>query len=159
MQTRARSTMNHISVDEFSNLLSRYSLDANYIKERSILKQIRDNWMDIIGPIYTSKTYPASFKNGILYITVVHSSYSMEITFLKKDILEKVGKITFLYDMSIKKLVAKVGNIPQNRSSIKYPQQENVPTKNIPPEYLEIIAKEEDPEAKKKLLELLQILA
>ena len=69
------------------------------LSERGYLKQcleaeIISQWPDIVGEKIADVTECTDVRNGIMYVKVSSSSWRNEISFLKKEIMDKIKKET-----------------------------------------------------------------
>ena len=69
-----------------NRLLKQYGLEGKLIEYT-----IAEKWEDIAGKIIASHTYPAGLHHRILYVIVDSSVWLQELTFYKKDLIEKVN--------------------------------------------------------------------
>ena len=69
------------------------------LSERGYLKQcleaeIISKWPDLVGERIAEVTECTDVRNGIIYVRVFSSSWRNEISFLKKEIMDKIKKET-----------------------------------------------------------------
>lgn len=69
------------------------------LSERGYLKQcleveIIKRWPDIVGERISNVTECTDARDGVLYVRVFSSSWRNEISFLKKEIIDKIKKET-----------------------------------------------------------------
>lgn len=67
------------------------------LSERGYLKQcleveIMKKWPDIVGEKISKVTECTDVRGGVVYVRVFSSSWRNEISFLKKEILDKIKK-------------------------------------------------------------------
>lgn len=72
------------------------------------LLQIR--WREIVGPQIASHTYPAEIRFDTLHLTVDSAVWMHQLSFLKKEILEKCNRL--LGKASIRKIQLRTGPLP-----------------------------------------------
>ena len=69
------------------------------LSERGYLKQcleaeIIKNWPDIVGDRLAKVSECADVRGGVVYVRVFSSSWRNEVSFLKKEILDKIKRET-----------------------------------------------------------------
>ena len=69
------------------------------LSERGYLKQcleaeIINRWPDLVGERIADVTECRDVKSGVIYVKVSSSSWRNEISFLKKEIMDKIKKET-----------------------------------------------------------------
>ncbi len=67
------------------------------LKRKKLYKKINENlvivhWKEIVGDELIRYTNPSYIKNGILFIDVTNSMWAHHLTFLKRDIIDKVNR-------------------------------------------------------------------
>lgn len=72
-------------------------LAKEFLKKVNLLKKVEDNkavelWPKVVGEIISSRTRACAVYNGILKVAVGNSSWSQELSYLKKDILERLNE-------------------------------------------------------------------
>ncbi|MCG3112047.1 MAG: DUF721 domain-containing protein [Candidatus Manganitrophus sp. SB1] len=72
------------------------------------LLQIR--WREIVGPQIASHTYPAEIRFDTLHLTVDSAVWMHQLSFLKKEIIEKCNRL--LEKASIRKIQLRTGPLP-----------------------------------------------
>lgn len=72
------------------------------------LLQIR--WREIVGPQIASHTYPAEIRFDTLHLTVDSAVWMHQLSFLKKEILEKCNRL--LGKESVRKIQLRTGPLP-----------------------------------------------
>ncbi len=72
------------------------------------LLQIR--WREIVGPQIASHTYPAEIRFDTLHLTVDSAVWMHQLSFLKKEIIEKCNRL--LGKASIQKIQLRTGSLP-----------------------------------------------
>ncbi len=90
------------SPEKIDAVLISYLSDRGYLslfKEYSVIY----HWKEIVGEEIASISNCDVVENGILYVTVKSSVWRQEISFLKKDILQKIK--TFVQCNSIYDIV------------------------------------------------------
>lgn len=67
-------------------LLRQYGLEGKVIEYT-----IAEKWEEIAGKIIASHTYPAGLHHKRLYVIVDSSTWVQELSFYKKELIEKVN--------------------------------------------------------------------
>lgn len=53
--------------------------------------RLKTDWAKIVGPTIAEKASPISYKNKILYVWVVNSTWMNQLFYARKEILKKVN--------------------------------------------------------------------
>ncbi|MCL1926960.1 MAG: DUF721 domain-containing protein, partial [Syntrophorhabdaceae bacterium] len=69
--------------------IERYLASLN-IPEVSVLVSLRKAWPSIMGPLLSSKTFPARFRNSVLTIMVRNHTWAQELQMSKPMLLSKI---------------------------------------------------------------------
>jgi predicted nucleic acid-binding Zn ribbon protein len=79
--------------EKLNSILNSFLSSKGYLsscKEFSVITQ----WKEIVGESVASVSYCENVENGILYVKVSSASWRQELSFLKRDILSKIGAVT-----------------------------------------------------------------
>ncbi len=68
------------------------------------------HWREIVGPQIASHTYPAEIRFDTLYLLVDSAVWMHQLSFLKKEIIEKCNRL--LESAPIRKLSLRTGQLP-----------------------------------------------
>lgn len=141
-----------IQLADLGNLLDSLKVNPeNYINS-FVINNLQRFWSEIVGAGLVNSTTPYYYKDHALTIFISHDSYRMELLFIKDMVLKNCNKYTGEY--SIKFLKFKIGNI-QPVSKVTCKRKTNSENKEY---LLAILEKEKDPQANKKLKELIDYL-
>lgn len=81
------------SPEKLNSILNTFLSSKGYLsscKEYSVIS----HWKEIVGDSVAAVSYCENVENGILYVRVLSSSWRQELSFLKKDIISKIGTFT-----------------------------------------------------------------
>jgi hypothetical protein len=141
-----------INLDEFSDLLNVLKENPENYVNTFVIHNLNKFWHEIVGQGLVNYTSPHFYKDSGLTILISHDSYRMELLFIKDMVLKNCNKYTG--DSKIKYLRFKIGNIkPRNRINQKI-KKSSTDKENL----LTIVEKEDDPETKRNLLKLIELL-
>lgn len=101
----------------------------NMIKQMGIQKQINQKmaclvWNDIVGAEIRANTCPVYVRSGILFVTVKSSSWANQLTFLKRDLVQKINQN--LKGKIIRDIRFQVGFVGRNKPAVFHKQVERV---------------------------------
>lgn len=142
-----------------------YSVKAalwSMMKHMGMQKQINQRmaclvWDDIVGAEIRANTYPAYVSSGILFVTVRSSSWANQLTFLKRDLVQRLNQN--LERKIIRDIRFQVGFVGRNRSAVPSKQEEKMELceldENERKKVIEMSENIEDYELQHKLRELL----
>lgn len=76
-----------------------YSILNSFLSSKGYLASCREysvisQWKEIVGESVAAISSCENVDNGILYVKVSSSAWRQELSFLKKDILHKIGSHT-----------------------------------------------------------------
>jgi len=146
------SDIHKINLTDLDSLIHQVGYDKETLLNTVILNQVKQNWNDIIGPVYVNQAQPFRVERDILYVRVSHSAYKMEIGFIKESILRSANKL--FQKPLLKKLEIQIGNL-QYKQVAREIQIETLEGKS---ELVEAIQKEEDEFILNKLLNFVKKL-
>ncbi len=71
---------------------------SSYLSQRGYLSTVKEQnvaskWKDFVGEEIAKNSRCEKVENGILYVTTISSSWRQELSFLKKDIIERINGI------------------------------------------------------------------
>lgn len=127
--------------------------DMEEIARKVALQKIQTQWEKIIGPLFYQHSWPEKIYPASLLVLVDHSAYTMELTLLSSQIINKINEL--FSGFRITKLELRTGNIPY-RKVLELPKKK--PDWKGKEELLELLETEEDRLAKAKLRELIGVL-
>lgn len=146
------SEIHKVNLTDLESLVHQIGYDKESLLNSVILNQVKENWKDIIGPVYVNQAQPVKVEREILYIRVSHSAYKMEISFIKEPILKAANKI--FQKQLLKKIEIQIGNL-QYKPITNRKETETLEGKS---ELVETIQKEEDEFIRNKLLNFVKKL-
>lgn len=76
---------------KIANVLSQLLARRGYAQERSLAEQ-EDAWRAIVGPDIARQTKPGLVRRGVWEVYVRHSTLLQELSFRKRELLEKVAE-------------------------------------------------------------------
>ena len=85
--------MNEENLTILQNLLQINGLQSEKIIDNLFLHKIRDQWKELVGPIYFPNSYPDRLMHGKLWVAVSHSAYQMEISMHESQILGDIHSL------------------------------------------------------------------
>ncbi len=141
-----------IKLDEFSSLLNLLKANPENYVNSFVINNLSRFWTEIVGQGLVNYTSPHFYKDSALTILISHDSYRMEMLFIKEMVLKNCNKYTG--DFKIKYLKFKIGNIKPKAKKNSKVKKESANKENL----LNIIEKENDMEAKKRLSKLIELL-
>lgn len=142
--------MNKINLTDLESIIHQMNYNKESLLNTVILNQVKQNWKDIIGPLYFNQAQPIRIESETLFLRVSHSAYKMEIGFIKESILKEVNKI--FQKQLLKKIEIQIGNL-QYKPVLKEKQIETLEGKS---ELVEAIQIEEDEFIRNKLLNFIK---
>ncbi len=86
--------------DAITQLFKEEKLDEKYS-----IYAIRNGWENIVGHTISKHTTQINYNSGVLFVSIDSAVVRNEMTFAKKDIIDKVNK--FVANRLIKDLVLK----------------------------------------------------
>lgn len=93
-------------------------LAKNFGFEKGMLVYtLKEQWEEIAGLPMATHTHPLEIRHKTLYLLIDSSAWMHQISFLKKEIIEKVNG--FLKNTAVDALHFKIGPIPRAENSIK----------------------------------------
>ncbi|EQA35032.1 PF05258 family protein [Leptospira inadai serovar Lyme str. 10] len=144
-----------VEIDEFKGLLESLGwTEANLLTQIS-LRTLAQRWSDIVGPIFANQSEPSAISGETLIVIVSHAAYKQELLFLKYRILSLSKR--YLGRDTVRKLEVRVGSLSKNTKK-KTGIERTSNGINGKDDLLAIAEKEADPEARKRLLELIEYL-
>ncbi|EQA46185.1 PF05258 family protein [Leptospira broomii serovar Hurstbridge str. 5399] len=144
-----------VEIDEFKSLLENLGwTEANLLTQIS-LRTLAQRWSDIVGPIFANQSEPSAISGETLIVIVSHAAYKQELLFLKHRILSQSKR--YLGRETIRKLEIRVGSLSKNtrKTTVIERASNGIIGKE---DLLAIAEKEVDPDARKRLLELIEYL-
>ena len=103
------SEINKVNLTDLESLIHQVGYDKESLLNTVILNQVKQNWNEIIGPVYVNQAQPFKVDREILFVRVSHSAYKMEIGFIKESILKSANKI--FQKPLLKKIEIQIGNL------------------------------------------------
>ena len=76
-----------IQLTDLETVIQKIGYNKEILINTVILNQIKENWGDIIGPVFVNQAQPYKVEGDVLFLRVAHSAYKMDIGFLKDSIL------------------------------------------------------------------------
>ena len=75
---------------------------SSYFSQRGYLTSFKEfnvisNWKEIVGDEIADNSNCICVENKILYISIKSSSWRQEISYLKKDIIDKINTISQIF--------------------------------------------------------------
>ncbi len=105
------------------------------LKKKKLFTRINEklvivHWKEIVGDELIKYTNPSYIKNGILFIDVKNSMWAHHLTFLKRDIIDKINRK--IKKNAVKDLRFRCGNLsPNNCLSDGDTEEVNINQENI----------------------------
>jgi hypothetical protein len=96
--------------------------------------RLQQRWPVILGDLIAAHTHPERIRFKKLYVLVENSVWSQQLTFLKRELLEKITRAT--EPGLVEDLVFRVGLIPTRASPTAAGTDELVPSTQPSPEQL-----------------------
>jgi hypothetical protein len=144
--------INKVNLTDLESVIHQMNYDKESLLNTVILNQVKQNWKEIIGPVYLNQAQPIKVNRETLYLRVSHSAYKMEISFIKESILRTANKL--FQKPLLRKIEIQIGNL-QYKLVNPESQPETLEGKS---ELVEVIQKEEDEFIRNKLLKFVKIL-
>lgn len=97
------------------------------------LSELEAKWEKIFDESLTKHIYPSDIKDDILYINVDSPIWIQELTYMKKELEEKLKNFSPSY--SFKDIIFKTGRIPKNKRPLKCKtdtKDETISPKEVP---------------------------
>jgi predicted nucleic acid-binding Zn ribbon protein len=117
------------------------------------MRKILNQWDSLVGPVLADHSFPKELQSDSLIVQTSHSAYSQEIGFHSNQILQFVHK--HLGMNGIKTIRCVIGKVPQKRKKNLVKKEGSLVGKD---HLLKSIQDVEDPELKKKFMELIKVL-
>ena len=120
------------------------------------LAEIQAKWQDIFDHRLTGHMYPHEIRGDVLIIHVDSPMWLQELTYLKKEILKKLG-VFFLKDISLK--IGKVTKLPRPQTGPKPTSEVLLQSLQETPSWaLDDLENVSDPELRGRLEEIIKIV-
>lgn len=96
--------------------------------------RLQQRWPEILGDLIAAHTHPERIRFKKLYVLVENSVWSQQLTFLKRELLEKIARAT--EPGLVEDLVFRVGVIPTRAAPTAAGTEELAPLSQPSPEQL-----------------------
>jgi hypothetical protein len=127
-------------IDRAAEILARW-FSSHQRKPDLHLYMIRNRWPELVGEKLASHTFPSSFKESVLTITVGNSAWLHELSFMRSNLIQQLKAV--FRDLKLTQIRLISGAVPKQGSVRQFHRaEERVAYVELPPELVETIEKE-----------------